>query len=188
MWPWLLPSSGQPPGSSNESEALADIAATGLSLPEKDYYVGKEARFAEAREKYKEYMTSMFKLAGWDEPKGSCCGGGPVLAMETQMAEASLGTAELRDPKATDHKATLAELQAMAPHIDWDGYLSHSHLSKDVPLNVDQPKYMQALDRQLQETPLADWKIYLKWHLLDSAAGALPTPFVEENFAFNGKF
>jgi endothelin-converting enzyme/putative endopeptidase len=47
---------------------------------------------------------------------------------------------------------------------------------------------MRALDRQLQETPLADWKIYLKWHLLDAAAGALPTPFVNENFEFYGKY
>jgi putative endopeptidase len=169
------------------TEVLADIAATGISLPEKDYYVGKEARFVEAREKYKQYMTNMFKLAGWDAPKAAAAAQ-TVLAMETQMAEASLGTAELRDPKATDHKTTLLELRAMAPHIDWDGYLSHSRIPKDVALNVDQPKYMQALDRQLQETPLADWKIYLKWHLLDAAAGALPTPFVNENFEFYGKY
>src|SRR3984957_5351933 len=121
------------------TEVLADIAATGISLPEKDYYVGKEARFVEAREKYKQYITNMFKLAGWDAPKAAAAAQ-TVLAMETQMAEASLGTAELRDPKATDHKTTLPELRAMAPHIDWDAYLSHDRLPEDVALNVDQPK------------------------------------------------
>ncbi|MFY9673474.1 MAG: M13 family metallopeptidase [Terriglobales bacterium] len=171
----------------NPTMVLADVAATGLSLPEKDYYVGKEARFVEAREKYKEYITSMFKLAGWDATQASAAAQ-TVLAMEIKMAEASLGTAELRDPKATDHKTTLAELQAMARHIDWDGYLAHNHLPKDVPINVDQPKYMQALDRQLVDTPLADWKIYLEWHLLDSAASALPTGFVNANFEFYGKY
>ena len=171
----------------NPTMVIAGVAATGFSLPEKDYYVSKEARFVETREKYVEYMTDMFKLAGWDAAKAAAAAQ-TVLAMETRMAEASLSTAELRDPKATDHKMTLAELRTIAPHIDWDGYLAHSHLSKDVPINVGQPKYMQALDRQLQETPLADWKIYLEWHLLDASAPALPTAFVNRNFEFYGKY
>jgi endothelin-converting enzyme/putative endopeptidase len=182
--PFILGSRQDP---HNPTMVLADIAATGLSLPEKDYYVSQEARFVETRQKYKEYMTSMFKLAGWDANKAAGAAQ-TVLAMEIKMAEASLGTAELRDPKATDHKATLAELRAMAPHIDWDGYLAHSGLPKDVALNVDQPGYLRALDRQLEETPLADWKTYLEWHLLDAAAGSLPTAFVNEDFEFYGKY
>jgi endothelin-converting enzyme/putative endopeptidase len=55
-------------------------------------------------------------------------------------------------------------------------------------MNVDQPKFMQEVDRQMQQTPLADWKVYLKAHLLDAQAQALPTPFVDESFAFYGKY
>jgi putative endopeptidase len=182
--PFILGSRQDP---HNPTVVLADIAATGLSLPEKDYYVSKEARFVETREKYKDYMTSMFKLAGWDSAKATSAAQ-TVLAMEIKLAESSLGTAELRDPKATDHRTTLHDLQAMAPHIDWDGYLAHIRVPKDVPINVDQPKYLQALDRQLQEAPLADWKIYLEWHLLDAAASSLPTAFVNANFEFYGKY
>jgi len=171
----------------NPTMVIAGVAATALSLPEKDYYVGKEARFIEAREKYVEYVTDMFKLMGWDTVK-SAAAAKTVLAMETRLAEASLSTAELRDPKATDHKMTLAELKALSPHIDWDGYLAHSHLSNDVAINVGQPKYMQDLDRQLQESPLEDWKIYLEWHLVDAAAGSLPTTFLDRNFEFYGKY
>jgi putative endopeptidase len=171
----------------NPTMVLADIVATGLSLPEKDYYVGSEKRFVEVREKYKDYMTSMFKLAGWDSNRAAGAAR-TVLAMETRMADASLGKAELRDPKATDHQTTLSQLQAMTPHIDWDGYFAHSRLPKDVLINVAQPNYMQAIDQQLQETSLADWKIYLKWHLLNSSAGALPTPFFNESFEFNDKY
>jgi len=171
----------------NPTMVLADIVASGLSLPEKDYYVGSEKRFVEAREKYKDYVTNMFKLAGWDANQAAGAAQ-TVLAMETRMADASLGTAELRDPKATDHKTTLAQLHGMAPHIDWDGYLAHMRLPKDVPINVNQPRYMQAIDRQMQETPLADWKIYLKWHLLNTFAAELPTPFVNENFEFFDKY
>jgi putative endopeptidase len=178
---------GSQPDPHNPAMVIAGIGSTGLSLPEKDYYVGSEQRFVEAREKYKIYVTNMFKLAGWDA--ASAAGAAQtVLGMETKMADASLSTAELRNPKATDHKMTLTQLREMTPHIDWNGYFSHLQLSKDVPVNVNQPKYMQGIDRQLQETSLADWKVYLKWHLLNSSASSLSTPFVNESFEFNEKY
>ena len=111
-----------------------------------------------------------------------------VLAMETKFAEATLDNVELRDPAATDHNTTFAQLQAMAPHFDWAGYFKHKQLPTDVDINVDQPKFIQEVDRQMQQTSLADWKTYLKWQLLDSVANSLSAPFVEENFAFNGKY
>jgi endothelin-converting enzyme/putative endopeptidase len=110
------------------------------------------------------------------------------MKMETKLAEATLDNVTLRDPAATDHNTTFAQLQAMTPHFDWAQYFNHKQIPQDVDLNVDQPKFMQEVDRQLQETPLADWKVYLKWHLLDSTAKSLSAPFVEEDFAFNGKY
>ncbi len=182
---------GSQPDPHNPTKILAGIGATGISLPEKNYYVGTEARFVEAREKYKDYITTMFKLAGWDANAASSAAK-TVLAMETKMAEASLSTAELRDPKATDHKMTLAQLKEMAPHIDWDGYFAHMGFARDVainlPINVNQPRYLQGIDRQMQETALSDWKIYFAWRFLNSSAAALPTPFLNASFDFNDKY
>jgi len=169
------------------SWVLANIGASGLALPDRDYYLKPEARFKEAREKYVAHIAAMFKLAGWDE---KTAGGAAqtVMQMETKLAEASLDNVALRDPVATDHNTTFAQLQAMAPHIDWVEYFKHKQLPMDVDLNVDQPKFMQEVDRQVQQTPLADWKIYLKWHLLNSTASYLSAPFVEEDFAFYEKY
>jgi putative endopeptidase len=79
-------------------------------------------------------------------------------------------------------------LQSMAPHMNWEAYFAHKHLPKDVDLNVDQPKFMQELDRQMQQTPLADWKTFFKWNVLSSASPYLSDPFVEEDFSFNQKY
>jgi endothelin-converting enzyme/putative endopeptidase len=57
-----------------------------------------------------------------------------------------------------------------------------------VVLNVAQPKFMQEFQRQLQHTSLADWKTYLTWQVLLTAAPALSTPFVQEDFAFNQQY
>jgi endothelin-converting enzyme/putative endopeptidase len=110
------------------------------------------------------------------------------MSMETKLAEASLDNVALRDPAATDHNTTFAQLQTMAPHIDWAEYFKHKQIPQDVDMNVDQPKFMQELDRQVHEAPLADWKVYLKWHLLNSTASSLSAPFVEEDFTFTGKY
>jgi putative endopeptidase len=169
------------------SWVLADLGASGLSLPDRDYYLKTEPRFKEAREKYVEHVTAMFKLAGWDQ-KSAAAAAQTIMGMETKLAEASLDNVALRDPAATDHNTTFAQLQAMAPHVDWTAYFKHKQIPTDVDMNVDQPKFMQEVDRQIQQTPLADWKVYLKWQLLDSVANSLSAPFVEENFAFNGKY
>jgi putative endopeptidase len=166
---------------------LADVGASGYSLPDRDYYLKPDARFKEAREKYIEHITKMFTLVGWDQ-KSAAAGAQTVMTMETKFAEASLDNVALRDPSSTDHNSTFAQLQAMTPHFDWAAYFKHNQLAQDVDLNVDQPKYMQEFDRQLQQTSLADWKVYFKWQALSSSAAALSAPLVEEDFAFYGKY
>jgi len=169
------------------SWVLADVGASGLSLPDRDYYVKTEARFKEAREKYVAHVTTMLKLAGWDQ-KAAAAAAQTVMKMETKLAEASLDNVALRDPAATDHNTTFAQLQAMAAHVDWAGYFKHKQIPTDVDMNVDQPKFLAEVDRQMQQTSLADWKVYLKWQLLNSVAHALSAPLVEEDFAFNGQY
>jgi len=166
---------------------LADIGASGYALPDRDYYLKPDARFEEAREKYVQHMIRMFKLAGWDA-KTASDGAATVMAMETKLAQAALDNVTLRDPSATDHNTSFAQLQARVPHFDWAAYFEHKRLAKDVDLNVDQPKYMDEVEQLLAKTPLPEWKIYLKWQLLNSAASSLSQPLVEEDFAFNGKY
>jgi putative endopeptidase len=166
---------------------LADIGASGYALPDRDYYLKPDARFKEAREKYVEHIAKMFTLVGWDE-KSATSGAQTVMAMETRFAEVSLDNVALRDPRTSDHNSTFAQLQSMAPHFDWVGYFKHNQIAQDVDLNVDQPKYMQEFDQQLQQTSLADWKVYLKWQVLHASANALSAPIVEEHFAFFGKY
>ncbi len=166
---------------------LADIYTNGFSLPDRDYYLKPDARFKDAREKYQAHVVKMFKLVGWDE-KSATGAAQTVMTMETKFAEATLDNVTLRDPSATDHNTTLAQLQTMAPHFNWQAYFEHDQLPNDVDMNVDQPKFMAEFDRQLQETSLADWKVYLKWNLVNSTARSLSQPLVEEDFAFNAKY
>ncbi len=167
------------------SQILADVGANGYAMPDRDYYLKPDARFKEAREKYEAHVVAMLKLAGFSA-KAAADGAKVVMTMETKFAEASLDNVTLRDPAATDHNMTRAQLAALAPHFDWAAYFDHKKLPADVDMNVDQPKYMQEVDRQLASTSLADWKTYLKWNVVNAIARSLSAPFVDENFAFFG--
>ena len=169
------------------TQVLANISAAGYSMPDRDYYLKPDDRFKEARTKYVEHVAKMLTLAGWDA-KSAATAAQTIMTMETKFAEVSLDKVVLREPSAIDHNSTFSQLQALAPHFDWAGYLSHKQLPQDVDMNVDQPKFMQEFDRQLQQTPLVDWKAYLKWNLLNSTADALSAPIEREDFEFFGKY
>jgi putative endopeptidase len=174
------------PDNHNPSFTITDLVAAGLGLPDRDYYLKPEQRFKEAREKYLVHVANMFKLIGYDDAAAKSAAQ-TVFTMEKSLAENSLDNVALRDPANTDHKISLVDLRKLMPGFDWDRYLSAAGLPQ-ADLNVDQPKFMQEVDRQLHETQLGDWKTYLKWQLLHGQAEVLSKPFVEENFAFYGAY
>ena len=51
---------------------IAHVDASGLGLPDRDYYLKPEDRFVEARAKYHEHLIKMFVLAGSDVGSGGC--------------------------------------------------------------------------------------------------------------------
>lgn len=164
------------------AQTIADIYASGLGLPDRDYYLKPEQRFQEAREKYQVHVANIFKLAGYDEARAKAAAD-TVFQLEKKLAEASLDNVALRDPQATDHKMKFDDLEKMAPAVDWKSYFKSANLST-ADLKVDQPKFMAVVNQQFHDTALADWKTYLKWHLLHEAASSLSSAFVEEDFDF----
>ena len=55
-------------------------------------------------------------------------------------------------------------------------------------LNVASKPFFQEGNAVVQATPVADWKTYLRWHVVDEAAPYLGKAFVEEDFRFNRQF
>jgi endothelin-converting enzyme/putative endopeptidase len=166
----------------NPSQVIADIAASGLGLPDRDYYLKPEERFQKARAEYLVHVANIFKLSGSSDADAQKAAAS-VMEFETDLAKASLDNVALRDPQNIDHKTTFAELQQLAPHFDWDGFFTYAKVPK-LPLNVDEPKFMQQVNQQVTGTPMAEWKTYLKWQLLHESAPYLSQTFVDENFNF----
>src|SRR5437879_11153257 len=112
---------GSAPDNHNPGQVITNIGASGLGLPDRDYYLKPEQRFQEAREKYQAHVATMFKLAGYDDAKAKASAA-TVFQVEKQLAEKSLDNVSLRDPQATDHKTTPAQLKKLTPTLNWDFY------------------------------------------------------------------
>jgi endothelin-converting enzyme/putative endopeptidase len=168
------------------TRVIAQINAGGLGLPDRDYYLKPEKRFAEARDKYRLHVARMFELAG-ATPKAAKAKAAAVFAFEKRLAAASLDNVALRDPVQQDHKTSFADLSRLAPDFGWSAYFDAAGMPR-ADLNVTQPKFLREVDKELKSAPLPDWQAYLEWHVLDHAADALSAPFGEENFAFYGRY
>ncbi|MDP9040262.1 MAG: M13 family metallopeptidase [Acidobacteriota bacterium] len=165
---------------------IASVGAAGLGLPDRDYYVKPEKRFADARSGYLQYVATMFRLSGASETAARASAAS-VMTFETALAKASLDNVALRDPHATDHLTDFAALRTATPHFDWAAFYASAGVAQSVPVNVEQPGFLAEFERQLASTPLAAWKTYLRWQVLNSAADALSSPFEQAHFAFYQK-
>jgi endothelin-converting enzyme/putative endopeptidase len=79
------------------------------------------------------------------------------------------------------------ELSKLAPHFDWAAYFTAAKVPA-AQINVSEPAFMKAFDREIARTSLADWRTYLEWHLLRATSPWLSRAFVDEDFAFNEQY
>jgi putative endopeptidase len=169
----------------NPSQVIADISAGGLGLPDRDYYLKPEERFQKARAGYLEHVANLFKLVGSSDSDAKKAAAS-VMQFETELAKASLDNVALRDPQAIDHNTTFPKLQTMAPKFDWSDFFQQAKLPT-IPLNVQEPKFLEEFNQLLASASVADWKTYLKFQLLNESSPYLSQPFVDENFNFYQK-
>ena len=171
----------------DSQQVIAFAGAGGLGLPDRDYYVKTDAKSVETREKYVQHVARMFELLGEDAAKAKA-DAAVVMAIETELARASLTQVEKRDPYNLFHKLPAADFQALTPDFAWDTYYAHVGLAKPAVVNATEPAFFKALEQQLTAHKLADWQTYLRWHLIHSQAHYLPAAFDQEDFSFFSKY
>jgi putative endopeptidase len=177
---------GSEPDAKDSKMEIAGTDQGGLGLPDRDYYLKTDQKSVDLRNKYVEHMTKMFTLLG-ESPAQAAADAQTVLKVETELAKASMDRIERRDPYNVYHKMTVAQLQELSPAFTWKEYFTTISGPSFTSLDVSVPNFVKGMNQLIQTTDLEDLKTYLRWHALHSSAKLLPTPFVEEDFAFYGK-
>ena len=168
----------------DSTKYVFDLGQSGLGLPDRDYYLKDDPKLKEKRIRYQAHIENMEKLAG---DKNAAKDAADVVALETELAKIQWTKVENRDPVKTYNKYLINDLPGLIPSFDWKSYLSAAGVDGKVDyLIISQPTYFTAFGKLLQKTPLAVWKTYFKWHVLQSEAPYLNKAFVDERFAFYG--
>ena len=169
----------------NSDSVIAGIWQGGLGLPDRDYYVKDDKRSKEIRVKYLEHLNNMFALMGDKNKENSA---NTIMNIETRLAKASNTRLENRDPNKTYNKLSTKEIAKLASGFDLNLYLTELEAGDPGKIDVSQPKFLKEVGKMIDEVPLKDWKIYLKWNLVRSMSSYLSSDFIKERFNFGGKF
>lgn len=162
-------------------EYIAYLSQGGLGLPDQAYYTKSDEKSVEIQNAYKEHLAKMFSLMGKEEGKSIA---EKVYNIELQLAEVSMTRVERRDPDKTYNKMSREELASLSSNINWDNYFTAVGLTNVGDVIVSQPKFMKSLNGFLNSVAIEDWKLYLKWKLIDVFADELSADFVDQNFDF----
>ena len=168
----------------NPNTMVPQISQGGTTLPDRDYYLKNDPRSAKIQEAYKTYITKLFTLTGVPQAAAQK-NAETIFNLEKKMAEAQMSRVEMRDPYKTYNKFAVADLSKANPNLNWKALMAQMKVTGQDTVLVNSPKFFTELNGLLTSTPIADWKIYLQWNVLKSAAPHLSTPFVDANFAYS---
>jgi predicted metalloendopeptidase len=164
---------------------VADLVQSGLSLPDRDYYLKKtDKKMADTLAKYQWHVTRMLTLAG---NANAAADAKAIVALETAIAKIQWTKVQLRDPVKAYNKVALDQLAKLAPGYDWSTWLQDTGIAGKVDyVIVSQPSFITGVNKLLDKTPLATWKAYFQWQVIHANAPYLAKDFALENFAFYG--
>ena len=168
----------------DSTREIAQAVQGGLGMPDRDYYTKDDDASKKLRDAYVAHVSKMLTLLGEPAAKASE-DAKKILALETSLAQASRTRVELRDPQKNYNKMTKAELQTLTPDWNWGDYFKEIGLAEPGDIDVHQPDFFKAVNTAFTSTSMDDWKAYLRWHLINGAASALSSDFVNEDFNFN---
>ena len=165
----------------DSTKVIGVVGQGGLGLPNRDYYLKKDPKFAKIREVYIQHIASSLELLG-DTKDNAAREAGIVMDIETNLAKASMSQVEQRDPHAIYNVMNLVQLEKATPNFSWQDYFADVGHPELKSINLAMPKFFKAMGMQLASVPLSNWKTYLRWQLVDAFSPYLSQPFVDENF------
>ncbi len=160
------------------------VGQSGLGLPEREFYLKKEAQFQDIRSKYEAHIAKVLAMAG---DKKAAANAAAILALETKIAERHWPIADRRERDKTYNPRTIAELEKEAPAWPWKVYLDAQGYGSEKSVIVAENTAIPKLAQLFAATPVATWKAYLTYHFLRASADVLPSQLDAEVFDFAGR-
>ncbi|MCA9066835.1 MAG: M13 family metallopeptidase, partial [Planctomycetaceae bacterium] len=163
---------------------LAAIVQSGTTLPDRDYYLGYDQKYFDARTALKDYIRKLFELT--ELPDGETAAE-QILTLETRLAAIQWSRTKLRDAEKRYNLFQVRDLPGLAAGIPFEAFFRSVQAPELTEINVLTPSYFESLQEIMADTPVAVWQQYLRFRVIDASASALSKDFVDTSFEFHGK-
>ena len=172
----------------NATQNILQVSQGGLTLGMKDYYLDTDPETTKIREEYKKHIVRMFQLFGFKKAQAQKKMKN-VMRLETELAKVSRSRTELRDPQRNYNKTTLREFETSYPNLKLERQMNAQGIdSKHIQeLVVGQPEFFEGADKLVGTMTAAEYRDYMEWGQIMSAAGYLSDEVEKANFEFFGK-
>jgi len=167
----------------NPDRYIVVITQSGLSLPDRDYYLKDDPVFKNLRTKYVAHVERMLTLAG---EKNAAAEAASILDIETQIAKAHWPAAKRRERDLTYNLHTRVELEKLTPGFPWQPLLAAQSLDGQTEFVVRELDAVQALAKLFKQIPVDRWQAYFEYQYLSARSDVLPAAFDTERFDFYG--
>ena len=181
-------SAGMGADEKNATQNILNVSQGGLTLGQKDYYLETDAATTKIREAYKQHIVRMFQLFGFSKGQATKKMQN-VWKLELALAKVSKSRTELRDPQANYNKMTLKDFTAKYPNLKLEQVMNAQGLQSKYmqELVVGQPAFMAGANTLLAKMKPAEYRDYMEWGVIVSAANYLNDDVRKANFDFFGK-
>ena len=126
--------------SRDSTSYVASAFQSGLTLPDRDYYLAMDERNVALRSGLEAYAARLLALAGEPDAPGAAR---RVLALEGRLANHHWTKLQNRDPVKTYNKVTLAAAAKLTPGFDWFAFLEGAGVPGVAAIDVNQPTYVR---------------------------------------------
>lgn len=154
----------------------------GLGM-DREVYLDRSAATSASRAKYQRHIAAILGRAGFASAANRAAG---VLALECRIAQAHAPDADAADVFKQNNTWRRDDFDRNAPGIDWRAYFKAAGVDDQPAFIVWQPSAVTGVSALVASENVDVWKDYLRFHLIEQYATALPKAIVAEDAAFNG--
>lgn len=164
----------------NSDRWVYSLSQGGISMNTPEYYSGSDPSTVKVRARFREYLFRTFLRLdhNGDEAKASA---DEVYELEAKLAKAFYESDEYQ-------RIGVAELNQLAPAIDWTRYFRRIGITRPESIVMTKPRFFQSLDALLRTVPVETWKKYLRFWLVKMSASCLADDIVGELFAYDSAY
>lgn len=156
----------------------------GLGLPDESYY--HQDQYADIRAGYREHVVKMMTLCEVPDAQRTA---DSAIDLEKELSRSHWDRVRSRDRSLTHNPLDRDGLDQLLPSELWqvwlDGLAASEHLLGHAV--VMQPPFLAAVGALLTPDRLPQWKDWLTWKIVHSAAPLSAQAIVDENFDFYGR-